>query len=202
MKMLWKIISNIYTELVVGAGLPIDPPYFLFNQPNRRLQCEYHDIILVDKTFTTKQQELIRAALKDLQYFCNGLIEINLIFDLDPEDKERIKNHSVLLNVDSSHPAIEASDERLQAKTLGLCEWLDNDTKRLYLVQERLPTDIIFRTTAIHELGHFIGMGHTEIPSIMHKNNNSNVLYPTYKDAKELSEVWDVYPGYFRYFKM
>lgn len=199
MKLFWKIISNIYSELVIG-GLEMSPPSWLFHQPKKTLPCLYRDTVLVDVNFTDKEKELIQRAVKDLHYFCNGMVELTLVFDLNPYDYDRIRNNSVLLKVGPGHPSIVASDEKLQSTTLGLCEYMDNKTKRLYLVTERLPNPTVFRTTTVHEFGHFIGMGHTEMPSIMHKHNN-NVLYPTHKDAKELSEVWGEWPGYFRYFK-
>lgn len=202
MKLLWSIVSNFYTELVVGGVVTSPPPRLLFNQPSKKLECFSEDIIWVDKNFTVEEQNLIIEAVRNIEYFSNGLVRIILRFGLDSADEEKIKTNSVLLRVSPEHPAIAASDEKLQANTLGLCDYMTNDTRRLYLVVDRLPNATAFRTTAIHEFGHFIGMGYTEKPSIMYKHNNSNVLYPTYKDAKELGDVWDVDPECFRYFKL
>ena len=201
MKLFWKFLSNMYSGLVVGGAIRMEPPKFLFNQPSRKLQCLYQDLVLVDKSFTDEEKKLIVLAIKDLEYFCNGLIQIIPKFDLDPEDQETIKNNSVLLKVGPDHPSIVASDEKLELNTIGLCEYMENDTKRLYLVNGRLHNDIMFRTTAVHEFGHFIGLGHTPMPSIMHKSNNS-VLYPTREDALELSRIWKIYPGHLKYFKL
>lgn len=162
----------------------------------------YQDIIYVDKTFTPDEQKLIMEAANNLEEFCNGMIELFLTFELDPEDHETIKNNSVLLRVNSDFHAIVTSDTRVEGHTIGLCDYMSNDTKRLYLVMDRLHDSITFRTTAIHELGHFIGLGHIESPSIMHRRNNSNVLYPTFKDAKEVSKVWNVYREDLKYFKL
>jgi len=202
MRFFWKILSRIYSDLVVGAGLDMASPDCLFYNPNKKLERYSQEVILADKNFTPKERKLIIEAVRNLEYFCNGMIEIILIFELDPENKEALSNHSVLLRVDATHPSIVTSDEKLGATTLGLCEYMDNNTRRLYLVVERLQDDIGFRTTTIHEFGHFIGMGHTDKPSIMHKHNSRNVLYPTYKDAMELAHRWSQHPNDFRYFML
>jgi len=199
----WKILSYIYSDLVASIGLNIAPPDFLFYKPNKKIDRYSQQIVLADKNFTIKERKLILEAIRNLEYFCNGMIEINIIFELDSENKETLNNHSVLLRVDASHPSIAASDEKLEASTtLGLCEYMANDTKRLYLVIERLQDDIGFRTTTIHEFGHFIGLDHTSKPSIMYKHNNRNVLYPTHKDAIELAHKWGQLPNDFRYFML
>ncbi len=145
---------------------------------------------------------MILEAKKDLESFCNGLIELDIKFNLDSEDKETIRNNCVLLRVSPNHPSIIESDEKFQSTTLGLCDYMTNETRRLYLVPERLTNLIAYKTTATHELGHFIGLGHTARPSIMHKSNYSKVLYPTYNDAQEMAKAWGYKPEQFRYFKL
>lgn len=201
MKFLWSLASELYSDLVLG-GLEIAPPKFLFNNPEKSLECVYSEVILADVNFPIHEQKLILEAKKDLEYFCNGAIELDIRFELDSEDKETIRQNCVLLRVSASHPSIKESDEKLQNTTLGLCDYMANDTRRLYLVPERLTNPTTFRTTAIHELGHFIGLGHTGRPSIMHKHNYSRVLYPTRIDAQELAKVWNYKPEQFRYFKL
>lgn len=202
MKFLWSLAAEIYCDLVSGAGLKIAPPKFLFHQPKQKLKCIYSDIILADVNFTENEKKLIFEAVEDLEYFCNGLINLEILFKLDPGDQETINHNDVLFRATSNHPSIVSSDEHLKAKTLGLCDYMDNDTRRLYLVSERLTNPIIFRTTAIHELGHFIGLAHTKPDSIMYKNNTNRVLYPTIKDAQELGRVWNYKAENFRYFKL
>lgn len=189
MRFFWKIISRIYTDLVL-SGLTIPKPKWLFHNPKIKLPCQYQTTIFADNTFTDKEKLLILEALDDLHFFCNGLIEIEIIFNLDPKDKEAIKNNCVLLRADETHPSIVEADGYHETRILGLCEYMDNDTVRLYLIPNRLHNEHIFRTTAIHELGHFIALEHTARPSIMHKSNYNGVLYPTEIDAREMARVW------------
>lgn len=201
MKFLWSVAAEVYTDLVI-AGLDIAPPKRLFHQPKQKLDCAYSDTILADKAFTEKERKLILEANQDLESFCNGLIELDIVFELDAEDKETIRNNCVLLRAPPTHPSIIASDEAIKNTTLGLCDYMANDTRRLYLVPERLYNPITFRTTATHELGHFIGLDHTKPNSIMYKHNTSRVLYPTRIDAEELAKTWQVNVEDLKYFKL
>jgi hypothetical protein len=200
-KLFWSLACDLYTDLTIG-GLDIVPPKFLFNQPKEKLECIYSDTILADTNFPNNERKLILEAKRDIEYFCNGAIELDIRFELDSKDKEAICSNNVLLRVTANHPHIKQSDERLESTTLGLCDWMHNDTIRLYLVPERLSNPISYRTTAMHELGHFISLDHTQRPSIMHKSNYSRVLYPTEIDARELARVWNYKPEQFRYFKL
>lgn len=201
MRLFWSILAEVYSDLRT-AGLKLGKPKLLFHQPKKELDCEYSEIIWADTAFTTEERLLILESLNDLHYFCNGLIDLEIRFELDGYDSEFIKKNCVLLRVDGTHPSIVASDERIKSTTIGLCDWMANDTKRLYLVHERLPNPVTFRTTSIHELGHFIGLDHTKIPSIMHRSNHNNVLYPTRLDAEEVAKVWGIKPTDLRYFKL
>lgn len=201
MKLFWSILSSFYSDLYC-AGIKIAKPKSLFNQPSKRLNCEYRTTIFADKTFTNQERILILEALDDLHYFCNGIVELEIVFDLDSNDQEFIKNNCVLFRVDAEHPSIKESDENIKSTTLGLCSYMANDTRRLYLVSERLWNHITFKTTVTHELGHFIGLDHTNKHSIMHKSNYSNVLFPTRIDALEMGRAWHINPEDFRYFKL
>ena len=199
MKFFWKIISKVYSDLVL-SGLKIPKPQWLFNNPKLKLPCQYQGTIFADITFTDREKLLILEGLDDLHFFCNGLIELEIIFNLDPNDRETIKNNCVLLRAEEEHPSIVEADGYHESRILGLCEYMDNDTVRLYLVPKRLYNEHSFRTTAIHELGHFIALEHTARPSVMHKSNYNNVLYPTEIDAHEMARVWSVRPEDLRFF--
>lgn len=201
MRVFWKILSKFYCDLII-SGINFDPPNILFNKPKYKLDCCFTETILCDVTFNQIERELIKEAILNLESFCNGLIRLDIKFDLDPNDYNRIENSSVLLRVDGYHPSIMASDQKISSTTLGLCEYMTSGYRRLYLVVERLEHHIAFRTTAIHELGHFLGLDHTSKSSIMHKTNFNNVLYPTYIDALELAKIWNVDAECLRYFKL
>jgi len=201
MQLFWTILSHIYTDLY-SCGLTISKPDILFNQPSKKLDCKWHSIIFADKTFDANERRLISNALEDLHYFCNGLVQFEIVFNLDANDEAFIKNHYVLIKAAEDHPVIKESDETYDCGVLGLCHYMTNNTRRIYLVSARLTNPITFRTTTVHELGHMISLAHTEQKSIMYKHNNSNVLYPTKIDAIEMASMWDVDVEDLRYFKL
>jgi hypothetical protein len=199
MNKFWNILSQIYSELYC-SGIKIPVPQILFHQPSYQLNCEYSDTILADISFTDKERSFILEALDDLHSFCNGLIRLEISFELNPNDEETIRDNNVLIRSTPEHSNIKHSDTKLKCMTLGLCDCMNNNTRRIYLVSERLNNHILYKTTTVHELGHFIGLDHTPKNSIMHKSNDCNILYPTYNDAKEMGKVWNCDPKLFKYF--
>lgn len=202
MKFFWSILARIYSDLIL-EGIKLPKLDLLFHKPIKKQMCLYQGIIFADINFTDTERLLILEGLDDLHFFCNGLIEIEIVFNLEATDEESIKNNNVLLRVDGYHSSIIEADKAHESRVLGLCEYMDNDTIRLYLVPERLHNHPqYFKTTAVHELGHFISLGHTKKPSIMHKSNSNNVLYLTKVDAKEMAKVWEIDIENLRYFRL
>jgi len=200
MKIFWKLLSRIYCNLVV-AGLQIDPPPILFNKPKQKFTEKYVVRILADETFTPIERSYILSGIEDLTKFCNGMITFDIIFTLDYYDEFNIQD-SILLRVKSNHQSIVESDEKIKNTTLGLYKYIDKHISIIYLVHDRLNGPVVFRTTVIHELGHFLGLHHTIRESIMHRSNFGHVLYPTYQDAVEFAKVYNCNPEDLIYFKL
>lgn len=201
MHIFYKILSIIHASLL-NTGLPLPKFRKLFNQPVNKNTTQFQAIIFGDKSFTSKERKLILDGLEDLHYMCNGLIAIDIVFDLDLNDAEKIKNNNVLIRAEESDPAISKADGYFNYDILGLCEYFKNNTVRLHLVHKRLRNPFTFKTTTIHEFGHMIGLDHTDKHSIMHKHNNGDIGYPNYIDAKEIARVWDIEIDNLKYYKL
>lgn len=200
MRFFWKFLAKIYCELVT-MGLEIPPPLMLFNKPKHQLEYKYFAEILADRNFTPAERSYIIEGTKDVESFCNGMIQFHIRFDLEPGTKVR-SDASLILKVKSDNPIIEAASKTYKSDILGLCQTLPSGARIIYLVHDQLQNPIIYRTTVIHELGHYIGLEHTKYASIMHKSNFGNVLYPTYIDAQEMSKKYNCNPEDFKYFKL
>jgi hypothetical protein len=201
MKLLWSVLAELYTSLFT-SGIKIAPPNFLFNKPKVKIPVRMAEVIHADITFTEEERKYILQAAKDMEFFTNDWFTFDITFDLDTENYDAFLEESIMLRVDGYNPSIVKSDEIHQNKTIGLCQYWDDGTRDIYMVYDRLHDPITWRTTAIHELGHFIGLSHTEGRSIMHKYNSKNILYPTYIDAQEFAKVYKCLPKDLRYFKL
>lgn len=201
MQLLHKIAAIIYCDLVVEFGLKLSVPHWLFNKPDVKLEHTYTEFIHADINFTEKERDLIRQAARNLEWFCNGFLQVDIEFDWDPIWKVP-ENAAVILRVPASDTTIAEADGYFKNTVLGLCSWTNKHSTIIHLVHDRLENEHTFRTTALHELGHYMGMSHTAKPSIMYKSNYTGVLYMTYKDAVEFGRRFGLNPEYLRYFKL
>lgn len=202
MKLFWRFVILIYTGFKL-AGIKLKPYSFLFNKPKINFHETIQETIHAGTDFNQHERELILEACDDMFRFTNGRIKFNILFDLDYYDKESFINNCVMAKALSEDEHIQKADEKYENNVIGLCYFRDNGTKSIYLVTDRLSrSDNLFRTTAIHEFGHYLGMKHTKGISLMQALNPNNILYPTYIDAVELANIWKCLPTDFKYFKL
>ena len=201
MKFFWSLLAEIYTDLFI-SGIKWAPPKFLFNQPKIKIPVTLTEIIHADIAFTEEERQYILQAAKDMEFFTNGWFNFDIVFDLDTGNYDAFLDESIMLRVDGYNENIVESDKIHNNTTIGLCRYWDDGTRDIYMVYDRLHDPITWRTTAIHELGHFIGLSHTNGRSIMHKCNSGKILYPTYTDAQEFAKVYNCLPTDLRYFKL
>lgn len=200
MEKVWKFLAKIYCELTI-IGLKVQPPKKFFNQPKQKLEWQYSEYILADITFTPKERDYILAGIKNFEYFCNGMIKFSIKFELEPKTLVP-PNCSLLLRSASADPIIVLADDKFKSNILGLCQVTEAGARLIYLVHDRLAQDNVWRTTTAHELGHYVGMHHTERPSIMHRLNYGNVPFFTYIDALEFAHTFACSAEDLKYFKL
>lgn len=181
--------SHIYCQFQ-EIGFNLGRPKQLFNQPSKPLECKWKETIYADKNFTEIERLYILEALDNLHYFCNGLIQLEIEFTLDPSDKATLQEHCVLLKAKSDWKIISDSTEHYKTNIVGLCVYNRNQTRHLYVVIDRLYCGAAYKSVILHELFHLLWLNHTAKPSIMYEHC-VNLVHPTIIDAQEIIRVWD-----------
>lgn len=201
MKFFWRIITSIYSDLKI-SGLKLPPYSFLFHKPKIKFPKTIVEEVRAETTFNSHERELILEAAEDMFRFTNKRIKFNIKFDLEPGEIIDYDTN-VIMKSHSEEEHIQEADKRYENNVIGLCYYNNGAGKSIYLVSDRLErSDNLFKTTAIHEFGHYLGMGHTKCCSIMQPINSNGVPYPTYIDAVELAKIWKCLPSDLAYFKL
>jgi hypothetical protein len=201
MKLLWSLIAWFYTYLI-NTGYNIALPKWLFNKPKTENLISIIKEIHADDSFTDDERVLILQAARDLEFFCNDWFTFDIKFDLNIEDEDSFLHENIMIRADGENENIVDSDKAHKNFTVGLCLYWDDGSRDLYLVHDRIRTSTQWRLITIHELGHFINLGHTKPKSIMYKTVNAKVLYPTRIDAEEFAKVYGCDVSDLRYFKL
>jgi Zn-dependent peptidase ImmA (M78 family) len=119
-----------------------------------------------DRDFNGKQRNLIEDVIDEWYRFTKGKLLFHIEFDLHKNDVDAPMRDDLIFKVNSKFCLVRRWDEQNNITGLGYCY---NKRKRgsLYMVSDRLTDDNAFKTTLMHELGHYIGLDHTPKGSIM-----------------------------------
>lgn len=201
MKLFWRIVASIYTDLKI-SGLNLPPYSFLFHKPTIRFPKTIIETIRAEVKFNPRERELILEAAEDMFRFTNKRIRFDITFDLETDEIVPYEEN-VIMKAHSNEEYIKEADKKYENNVIGLCYYGDGKGKSIYLISDRLErSDNLFKSTAIHEFGHYLGMIHTKCCSIMQPVNSNSVVYPTYTDAVELARIWKCLPSDLCYFKL
>jgi hypothetical protein len=175
-------------------GLRFKPPSILLNKVKYSATTELIEEIHADTSFTPTERLYIIQAAKEWELFSNNRIKFNIIFDLNLVDYSLMANKSTIIRVHSSSNVVKCMDEKNKYNTLGLCYYSSDTIRTIYIVFDRLNDYNLFKLVAMHELGHYINLEHTEGNSIMNMYIKGNRYYPSYIDAVEYGSKWNVNP--------
>lgn len=201
MKLFWRIVTSIYTDLKI-SGFNLPPYSFLFHKPTIKFPKTIIETVRAEVRFTPRERELILEAAEDVFRFTNKRIKFNITFDLELDEIVPYEEN-IIMKSHSDEEYIKEADKKYENNVIGLCYYGDGKGKSIYLVTDRLDrSENLFKSTAIHEFGHYLGMTHTTGRSIMQPINSNSVPYPTYIDAVELAKIWKCLPSDLGYFKL
>jgi len=128
------------------------------------------------------------------------MFKIDIYFDLTNTNRNTFGKDGLITRAYPEHPEVVKWDGYYKTKVLGLCLYRANNVRELFLIPNRLKTDIVFQTTAAHELGHYLWLMHIKGKGMMHAHNFGDILFPTLADAKEFAPKFDCRIEDLRYF--
>lgn len=147
----------------------------------------YRLILHADIRFTEMERRAILEACDEWLRFTKQRMLFEVVFDYDRFDVDLAMSANLILKAKPKFHLIKEYDKEYNCHAIGLCFIPNNHQYILLMVDGRLPNYTVFKTTTMHELGHVLGMCHTEPDSIMQPHNTT--LNFTERDAQEFCRV-------------
>ena len=153
---------------------------------------------VIDICFTPKEKQLILNSMDAWDKASHGLIKFDII-EMNAtnllESKEFYTINFVKALKDDN--VIKICDELHQCDVVGYAA-KNHIFGLVFLVADRATTKKLFTKTCTHEIGHILGLGHSQSKdTIMHKNVHKCCDKPSYEDMKDMIDIWrDVMSAY------
>lgn len=148
-------------------------------------------LLRVDLDFTRKERAAIEQSCEEWYRFTRGTILFHPVFDLHKQDLDAPMRDDLVLRVPPEFWRITAAP--IIACGLYQPEAIAGKTDcraTIYLVPQRLQLPGAFEETMTHELGHFLGLDHTEGRSVMNAGS-AGITRLTEIDAREFCRAFD-----------
>lgn len=125
-----------------------------------------------DIDFNPCQRVATEDAINEWYEFTKGRFLFHVEYNLRKTDLDAPINDDLIFKVNSRFCHIKTWDKQNGVIGLGFCNNSSNHGI-IYMVDDRLNNHMDFKTTMMHELGHYVGLEHTLEGSIMYKFSSS-----------------------------
>ena len=149
--------------------------------------------VYIDKRFSKIEINYIEEALNEWSEKSNNLLQFKVEYNININEKEYIKNKYQSIMIEKTH----SSDteivfvEKLSETTLiGLCN-TSTAPIDVMIIFDRLKNKEEYRSVVIHEIGHALGLKHSDIRwTLMYPYIDSGSYHLTYYDMEQFCKIY------------
>ena len=150
--------------------------------------------LYLDPSFTPEEVDIIIEATHEWEMSTGFRVIFNVLYEkpiiLKARDIEIFKmdsNNSFVKQAESGHK------DNLKHVVYGLCWKYHEPNPIIWIITDRINgNNKVLLLTVIHELGHSLGMEHSDNPNtILATYQNLNIEHLTYEDLKEYCKLHD-----------
>jgi len=178
MKYLFALISFLVITACSHVGAY--PSY-----PTRLHIEKIHRSVYIDSEFNDDDQELIEQAIDEWDYSTNHMVDYEFVGKIDLKDYYSLNENDIFIyKTDHQDLFIKNLDDGRKDGliTIGYCRIYKQKATKLYIVYDKIYTYSDLKAVVIHELGHSIGLLHT--------NDENSVMY--YNEGKATGYITNV----------
>lgn len=153
-----------------------------------------HFDVYISNRFDANDVKLINEATQEWEEKTNHLIIYHIYYNFDISHSSDIqyKSHSLvfikLSKYDATMPQI---DKTYGGKVLGLFDGTGMVPK-VFLIPDRLLGANYERSVILHELGHFLGLSHSETEdTLMYPSQDHSSKHITKDDLQAFCKIWN-----------